>query len=66
MPKLIFQFFNVKPTAENEFSGLSMNVKVIPDPFEVRREYAPDPTRQLTALQKLLTAPIRTEANSHE
>ena len=54
---IVFQFKDVRPSAANNYTGLTMKARVIPDPFQVRREYAPEPTRQVAALRKLLTAP---------
>ena len=54
---IVFRFRNVKPSSANNFTGLTMTARVVPGPFDIKREYVPNPDRQLTALQKLLTAP---------
>ncbi len=62
---IVFQFQDVPPSASNNFTGLTMKARVIPDPFSVRREYVPDPSKQVAALAKLLTAHT-TKGASHE
>ena len=61
---IVFQFKDVKPSASNNFTGVTMKVRVIPDPFEIKREYAPEPNRQIAALKTLLTAPVTQEGRS--